>query len=629
MGSELHYLYLCASGLSGLRHNDNDNGLEPSASFFPNFEQDDQGVSTHAALASWLKDYLADTFVLIVDSGEEEFSIELVPKMGRKDEAAVIKRRLAQKFREARLSQWNAIRSKKRKLLSLKKDPAAQVRVLMSGVAKDSALTSWLTTIERSKVAVRSVVSPALLAQRVSHHRLKDKTAMIVSWCPAGLRQTVLLDGEVRFTRLAGKLTAPDIASVQMECLRTIQYLLMSQQVSRDLLRSTGMPIWIIEGGITGLDQLPDHLTVDSSVDVPLGLVPSRVSGAKLSPEFGALPAWCEAEGFAPIAGSTRFAYADTALRQGYVVRLLQRWLIHTGTAALVCAALSLACSFGLKILWSVESQSAGTQTLQAQAQQQSLALDLAKFSVPGPEMHAVVNVAENLSKRHVEPIGMLQHVANALEPITGLELSILRWKRIETGQSQAWASLDLTGKPGGGDADEKGGPNGGKSVSTGTLAALTNSGPLGESPASVKKVDGQNASFGQAPLGASPAVPAAGAAGGSSSVQSELLLGPVVLEIQGQVTGQPRMQEANEQVNLLAERLSASCGCEVMVSKLPFDPAAISGFNKSFEGQEEGGKALPGFSLRAMWREASDGAIASKLSTAAPKFKTAATVSE
>ena len=331
MAHTTHFLYLSAAGLVCL--SDDGRGLAQGPSFEGNFELDDQGHSIHQALSQWLIEHRRNTFVLIVDVSEEEFAIEQVPTLGRSDQLAVIRRRLSQKFREARLQQWTILKQSTGKFFSRTKDTERQVRVLMSGVARDSVIYAWLHTLEQSKIAVRSVVSPALLAHRLMLKQLKGTSAMIVSWSPTGLRQTVTLKGEVRFTRLAAQLPSVGIAAVQTECLRTIQYLLMSQQVSRDDLRSIGLPIWILEGGIAGLDQAPARLAVDTSVELPLGVIPAIASLTQASAALGSLASWCAVESFPVVPGSQRRGYASQALLRGYRVRLFERWFFQIGRA--------------------------------------------------------------------------------------------------------------------------------------------------------------------------------------------------------------------------------------------------------------------------------------------------------
>jgi hypothetical protein len=602
MAHTTHFLYLSAAGIVCL--NDDGRSLAQGPSFEANFELNDQGYSIHKALFQWLIEHRRDTFVLIVDVSEEEFAIEQVPTLGRKDQLAVIQRRLSQKFREARLLQWTVLKQSAGKFFSRKKDTERQVRVLMSGVARDSVIYAWLHTLEHSKIAVRSVVSPALLAHRLMLKQLKCTSAMVVSWSPAGLRQTVILKGEVRFTRLAAQLPSVGIAAVQTECLRTIQYLLMSQQVSRDDLRTLGLPIWILAGGIAGLDHAPERLAVDTSVELPLGVIPAIATLKQASTTLGSLASWCATENFPLVPGSQRRGYASEPLLRGYRVRLLERWFFRTGATALGCALIGLVASLSLKALWPADSEVLVLKTQKALAAKDKLNVELAQFAQPGPEMQSVVEIANGLRKRHVDAYALMQTLSAAVDADQNIDLHMLRWRRLEPAQSTQWATFDFTGKgePSGDGALSKSGSN----PSTQALASVGMT-PLGSS--ALGSTSSGSGTFGSAPLGASPSMPTLSTPGliGLSSQQGLASLGPVVLELKGSLNGQPIMQEANKQANQFAQRIRDYCHCEVIVSTLPFDPEASLGFSKSFEARTESDKHPASFTIRALLSETFD----------------------
>jgi hypothetical protein len=617
MAHTTHFLYLSAAGLVCL--NDDGRGLVQGPSFEANFELNDQGHSTHQALSQWLIEYRRDTFVLIVDVSEEEFAIEQVPILGRNDQLAVIRRRLSQKFREARLQQWAVLKQSTGKFFSRKKDSERQVRVLMSAVARDSVIYAWLHTLEHSRVAVRSVVSPALLAHRLMLKQLKSTSAMIVSWSPAGLRQTVIFKGEVRFTRLAAQLPSVGLAAVQTECLRTIQYLLMSQQVSRDDLRSIGLPIWILEGGITGLDHAPERLAVDTSVEVPLGVIPAIASLTQASTALGSLASWCAIESFPLVPGSHRRGYASEALLRGYRVRLVERWFFRSGATALGCALIGLVASLCLKALWPADSQALLLKTQKALATKNQLKAELAQFTVPGSEMQSVVEIANGLRKRHVDAYALMQMLSAAVDAEQNIDLHMLRWRRLEPAQRMQWVSFDFTGK---GEQSSDGTPSKGGSnplpqalSSGGTTplgSAALGSAALGSAAlgsAALGSAVLGSGTFGSAPLGATSSMPTLGAPGlaGMAGQQGLASLGPVVLELKGSLNGQPLMQEANKQAKQFAQRIRDFCHCEVIVSTLPFDPEASLGFSKSFEARSESDKHLASFTIRALFSETPD----------------------
>jgi hypothetical protein len=608
MTTSTHYLYLSASGLIVL--SDDGQGLRQGASFDASFVADDKGLSTHLALRSWLLECRRDTFVLIVDVSEEEFLIELIPNLGRRDLLTVIKRRISQRFREARLLHWTIPQQIGRKVFAHGKSSNAQVRVQIGGVPRDDLMHAWLSVIEQSKVALRSVVSPALLAHRCLPHHLNEDCAMIVSWSPAGLRQTVIFKGEIRFTRLAAQLPSVDLSAVQTECLRTIQYLLMTQQISRDDLRTNGLPIWILEGGIAGLERTPNHLAVDTSVEVSLGVIPALTLGSQAMAAMGALPSWCATESFPPLPSSQRHGYADERLRRGHLVRSMERWLFRTGAFVSSCAVICLVASLSVKAFWPAESQALLLKAQRTLGAKENLSKELSRFSIAGPEMQSVVEVAQGLRKRHVDAFLLMQSLSIALEEDKGLDLQTLRWRRLEPHQSTQWTTFDLAAKT------EQVGDN---------MLAKNESSIVSQPLAPLSAIPLGSGSSGPLAFGhASPlSTPGAAGAVARSNEHSPSNLGPVVLEIKGSLTGQPLMQEANLQTKQFAQRIRNQCSCEVVVSNLPFDPEASRSYSKSFEARAEGDNSQPKFTIRALFTDLPDVAQMVHRSRFNPKSKT------
>lgn len=593
MSHALHYLYLCSGGVTALRFAGH--AMTGSMSFSSDFLADEQAESRHPEFSAWLASHLGDTFVLIVDVVEEEFAIEKIPGLRRFDEMAVVRRRLAQRFRDARLSQWTRVSAARQKLFTVKKEKAGHSRVLMSAITREQSLSTWLGIIEKERVPVRSVFSPALLAQRLLHHRLKSSDGLVVSEAPGGLRQTLIIDGEIRFSRLANNLKVIDLAVLQSECLRTIQYLLMSQQVSRDTLRDKAFPVLVLEGGILGIENIPDRLSVDNAVELPLRRVQLGTHMTSETVMLGALPSWCEVERGARIVGMHARGYADDGLRHAFTVRRADRWLTRGGIAAMACSVLAITAAFALSWLWPADSLELRVQADKTNFRQHSLRQELATYAVAGPEMRRVVEAAQSLRKRHVEPVGLMQVVSDGLGQGDELSLESMRWKRVDPGQMADWKTLDLADK-GPGNSGGGGGQSGG----------LSKNSPLGDPKLPLGGVN-PGATFGQTPLGAGTPLTASAPMGGPGPVPGISSQGPVIIELRGTLSGQSPMQQANDRVTDMLRRLKARCSCEVEVTQMPFDPASENGFNKSFEKSEDRDKKPPGFTLRLLFKEMPD----------------------
>jgi hypothetical protein len=502
---------------------------------------DSTGIPSHSKFQEWLKKHPNDTYFILVDVVEEEFVVDSVPAMRKKDQIQVIKRRISQKFRDVKLTQWVPLTAVRKIRFSLKPVAQETSKILYSALPNDALLTPWLTLLERSKVAIESVVSPALLAQRLVSEKLSAKNGLIMSWAPAGLRQTLIIDKQIRFSRLSGSKKPVDQETVIGECQRTIQYLLMSQQISRDFLRDSSFTIWLMEGGISETEKIAERVFIDSSVELNIKLIPAYVPN---TPDcLGSLPTWYKARKLNAPAGSKKSGYANSELRYGYRIRNASRWIVRSSTCLTFCAMLISLCGLAAKSYWPTHISEQTDRVHAISQQEASLRKDLAQFPIPSAQMQKIVELDHELRHRHVNPLPILQLTALSLANRKNVTLSSLRWQRLERSQIGDWQSIEILSN-----------------------REVSESKPTPNGVAADKTMPHGSAT---------------------------------VVELQGSLKPNITMQEANDGIREIVNDLSKQCQCEARVIKLPFDPNSTTGFTKSFASTGGVDKDYPKFHLR------------------------------
>jgi hypothetical protein len=178
-------------------------------------------------------------WVILVDQSEEIFWGGVMPVMRGAARAAWIERMAAQSGTESTY-RWSDIQGKSR-------TQPDKMRVLGYTLGRSEALTPWLEALKSCQVRIRGVYAPVMLTQvaltslKVKTLKSEDAIDVLITPHAEGSRQTVLVGGRVRFSRLA---LHPHTSSEQWfetiyrETSRLREYLIGSGLLKND---STGM----------------------------------------------------------------------------------------------------------------------------------------------------------------------------------------------------------------------------------------------------------------------------------------------------------------------------------------------------------------------------------------------------
>jgi hypothetical protein len=194
------------------------------------FAAGEEGV---AAFASYLAAAPSSLFYVLADVVEEDFHQENIPFLRGGDRRALLERKLAQRYRDTSLSVALS--------LGVERGQRRDERIVFSSFTNTQQLHPWLVALRDSDAPVVGVYSVALVApQLAAQLGYKKVPCLIAALSQAGLRQSYIDGGQIRFSRL-GPLEAAEVASAERvadafdrETTRVYQYLTAMRVLPRE-----------------------------------------------------------------------------------------------------------------------------------------------------------------------------------------------------------------------------------------------------------------------------------------------------------------------------------------------------------------------------------------------------------
>jgi len=377
----------------------------------------------NAAFVNYVNAAPKSLFYVLADVVEEDFHQESIPFIRGRDRRTLLDRKLAQRYRDTSLS--TAIS------LGVDRGQRAEERIVFSSFTNTQQLHPWLTALRDADAALVGVYSAAQIAPRLTERLgLKKAPCLMVALSQAGLRQSYVERGQIRFSRL-GPLEAAEVASpertaeaFERETTRVHQYL-------------TAMRVLPREGG-----------TVDAILIAPPGQAESVRDAA---PSIGQLrlqvldlddvrrkiglrsaPAGAGAEAlYLHLLASNppKQQYAKENLRGAYRVHQWRVGLVASGATALAACLLFAGSqaweAFGLR-------EAIATDRSQAAIAQQAYSRVTAQFpAMPTStdNLRTAMDQYRQLAAQTRSPQGLLVEVSRVLTESPRIEIERLRWE--------------------------------------------------------------------------------------------------------------------------------------------------------------------------------------------------------
>jgi hypothetical protein len=198
------------------------------------FTPDEQGLDNFRA---HLKGHRGALVYVLADIAGEDFHEDQIPYLRGGDRQAVIDRRLAQRYRDTRLS--TAL------TLGMSTGERRSERLLLASFTNSQQFTDWLDALAESGTKLSGVYSVPLLAPALlARLGVRSGRAFVVSVNSTGLRQCYIEEGHLRFARLErmADMAPQDLAPfVRAEMQRLAQYLGTLRALPRD-----GPPVQVL-----------------------------------------------------------------------------------------------------------------------------------------------------------------------------------------------------------------------------------------------------------------------------------------------------------------------------------------------------------------------------------------------
>jgi hypothetical protein len=400
--AEDHYLYHSSRGR-----------LELEA----RFSDDELGVSE---FREHLRGRKGALFAVVADVAGEDFHEEQVPLLRGGDRRAVVERRLAQRYRDTRLVtalSLGAVRGPQRR----------NERLLLASFTNTQQFAPWLDALGEADARLAGVYSAPLLAP-VLAARLgaRGPRTLVISANRAGLRQSFVEDGKLRFARLERIVDlAPRAlaAFARSETVRLAQYLTTLRVLPRD---GAPLPALVIappgERAVFEQALVSDARVVFRTIDSAQAL--SAVGLRRVAEGTGAEALYLHLAARKP----PRAQFANREDRRSHSIWQLQRAVVAAGALGLAACAVYA----GARTYEGYELRGrAAAQSLEARLAAERYARITASFPVTETtteNLRLTVVEFQRIAQASATPEPSLVHVSRVLAQFPQIELENVGW---------------------------------------------------------------------------------------------------------------------------------------------------------------------------------------------------------
>lgn len=400
--AEDHYLYRSAAGALDL---------------VAKFPGNDLGVT---AFREHLRGQRGALFSVLADLAGEDFHEDQIPLLRGSDRAAIVQRRLAQRYRDTRLAA----------ALSLGQATTGErrnERLLLASFTNTQQLAPWLDALEESGARLAGVYSVPLLAPALAARLgVRAGRALIVTANRAGLRQCYVDQGRLRFARLERTVEmVPQALAmfVRSETQRLAQYLVTLRALPRE-----GAPVQALVIAPPGQREAFEQALVS---DARLQFRTLDYAEALKAVKLRRVPEGTAAEAlYLHLAGrqAPREQFASREDRRGYFVWQLQRGIVAAGV--LLFAGLALYGGGRWLEVMDVRSRAAEQQreARLATEQYQRITSSFPVTQTTTENMKVTVVEFSRIAERSAPPEPAFVHVSRVLEQFPQMEIDTLTW---------------------------------------------------------------------------------------------------------------------------------------------------------------------------------------------------------
>jgi len=375
-------------------------------------------------------------FYVLADVVEEDFFQENIPSVHGADRRALLRRKLAQRYRDTSLAMPIPIGSEIHA-------GRREERILYTSFTNTHQFQPWLDVLRSKDARLVGVFSVALVAASLGKRlRFKKSRYIMVSLQQAGLRQSYIENGRIRFSRL-GRVDLTDPRAVAKNCAvessRLHQYLVNARILPREIA-----PFDVI---VLAPSEHKAHYDAACVSSARLQFQVFDLGKTATSLGLKSAPADAFAEGLflhALAQSPPGEQYADDGVRHFYHLWRTRVGLITAGAAAFgACFLFSAVRLFEAS---QVDEMARNDRLQEARASEEYSRLQtrFPKTPTSSENLKTIVTNYRALVRQTASPAGMLTEISEALTPVPQIEIEKINWevgaplKSTERGASKA-----------------------------------------------------------------------------------------------------------------------------------------------------------------------------------------------
>ena len=381
------------------------------------FAGDEAGVESFRAALRKHPDALVS---VLADLAGEDFHEDQIPFLRGNDRQAVVQRRLSQRYRDSRLATALS--------LGHTTDGRKSEKLLLASFTNTQQFAPWMDAIAEAGVRLAGVYSAPLLAPALAARAgVKSGRAFVITVNGAGLRQSFVEDGRLRFARLertADSVSPEALAAfVRAESLRLAQYLATLRTLPRE-----GPPIQAVVVVPSAHRSVFEQALVSDGrlafVTMAQEDVARKAGLKRLVADAGSEQLYLHLA----VRNAPRDQFARGDERRGFLLWRMQRWLYAGGAAAFgVCIAyaglqwLELA---GLREQTELQHR----QAEEAKQNYQRITSTFPVTQTTTDNLKAAVVEFTRIAGQSASPEGALVYASQVLDKFPQVELQSIGW---------------------------------------------------------------------------------------------------------------------------------------------------------------------------------------------------------
>lgn len=410
------------------------------------FDPDEAGEAEFSLL---LKTLPGVPVLFMVDTVDEDYRLETLPRVGTADRRAMLDRKLRQTYRT---SPFVSARLQRRKRV---RGQRSDDEFLLAALTETSTVVPWIEIATELRMPIVGVfTAPTVTPSVVKPLGLSGRAQLIVSRHAAGMRQTFLRDGQFRFSRLTPLRSTNDTsvggsAGTGTEIINTRMYLNALQATTADEVVDV-----ILLDQDDSLEPLREAVA-GAQVPVRTRRIGRQELASRLKIPLAAFEATPDALPLNLLGRSAPVEnLAPAALREGYRIHQAGRWLMvaAAGVAVIGSAWILLNITAARR----VEAEAAGLarETAELQATYAELTRQFPASPAPAQTLKLTVDAFEHLRERARTPEDLFTTVSARLEKHPTITLNSIAWRHSRA--ADAATAFATTGSAPGGDGTPK-----------------------------------------------------------------------------------------------------------------------------------------------------------------------------